>query len=392
MSEAVIEATAVPAPLTNLTEDEVLFRDNVRQFAEEKLRPLVREMDEKQVFDHGLIEQFFQLGLMGIEIPEQYGGSAGSFFEAILAVEEISRVDPSAGVLVDVQNTLVNNALLRWGNEDQRRRYLPRTASNTVGAYALSEAGSGSDAFAMQTRAELRGNEYILNGRKLWITNAKEAGIFILFANADPSAGYRGITAFIVEKEFPGFSVGKKEDKLGIRASSTCELILEDVRVPKGNVLGEAGKGYKIAIETLNEGRIGIGAQMLGLAQGAWEAAAKYSQERKQFGKPISDFQGIQFQLAQMATDIQAARLMVYNSARMKDARQNFVKEAAMTKLFTSQVAERVSSLAVEIYGGNGFVKEYPVEKYFRDSKIGKIYEGTSNMQLQTIAKLVLSK
>ena len=392
MSEAVIEATAPPAPLTNLTEDEVLFRDNVRQFAEEKLRPLVREMDEKQVFDHGLIEQFFQLGLMGIEIPEQYGGGAGSFFEAILAVEEISRIDPSAGVLVDVQNTLVNNALLRWGNEDQKRRYLPRTAANTVGAYALSEAGSGSDAFAMQTRAELRANEYVLNGRKLWITNGKEAGIFILFANADPSAGYRGITAFIVEKEFPGFSVGKKEDKLGIRASSTCELILEDVSVPKGNVLGEAGKGYKIAIETLNEGRIGIGAQMLGLAQGAWEAAAKYSQERKQFGKPISDFQGIQFQLAQMATDIQAARLMVYNSARMKDARQNFVKEAAMTKLFTSQVAERVSSLAVEIYGGNGFLKEYPVEKYFRDSKIGKIYEGTSNMQLQTIAKLVLSK
>ena len=392
MSEAVIEATAPPAPLTNLAEDEVLFRDNVRQFAEEKLRPLVREMDEKQVFDHGLIEQFFQLGLMGIEIPEQYGGGAGSFFEAILAVEEISRVDPSAGVLVDVQNTLVNNALLRWGNEDQKRRYLPRTATNTVGAYALSEAGSGSDAFAMQTRAELRGNEYVINGRKLWITNAKEAGVFVLFANVDPSAGYRGITAFLVEKEFSGFSVGKKEDKLGIRASSTCELIMEDVHVPKANVLGESGKGYKIAIETLNEGRIGIGAQMLGLAQGAWEAAAKYSQERKQFGKPISDFQGIQFQLAQMATDIQAARLMVYNAARMKDARQNFVKEAAMTKLFTSQVAERVSSLAVEIYGGNGFVKEYPVEKYFRDSKIGKIYEGTSNMQLQTIAKLVLSK
>lgn len=392
MSEAVIEATVPPAPLTNLTEDEVLFRDNVRQFADEKLRPLVREMDEKQVFDHGLIVQFFQLGLMGIEIPEQYGGGAGSFFEAILAVEEISRVDPSAGVLVDVQNTLVNNAFLRWGNEEQKRRYLPRMAANTVGAYALSEAGSGSDAFAMQTRAELRGDGYIINGRKLWITNAKEAGIFILFANLDPTAGYRGITAFIVEKEFPGFSVGKKEDKLGIRASSTCELIMEDMRVPKANVLGEAGKGYKIAIETLNEGRIGIGAQMLGLAQGAWEAAAKYSQERKQFGKPISDFQGIQFQLAQMATDIQAARLMVYNVARMKDARQNFVKEAAMTKLFTSQVAERVSSLAVEIYGGNGFVKEYPVEKFFRDSKIGKIYEGTSNMQLQTIAKLVLSK
>jgi len=392
MSEVVIEATSPPAPLTNLTEDEILFRDNVRHFAEEKLRPLVREMDDKQVFNQGLIEQFFQLGLMGIEVPEQYGGGAGRFFEAILAVEEISRVDPSAGVLVDVQNTLVNNALLRWGNEEQKRRYLPRMAANTVGAYALSEAGSGSDAFAMQTRAELRGAEYIVNGRKLWITNGKEAGVFILFANAEPAAGYRGITAFIVEKDFPGFSVGKKEDKLGIRASSTCELIMEDMRLPKANVLGEAGKGYKIAIETLNEGRIGIGAQMLGLAQGAWEAAVKYSQERKQFGKSISDFQGIQFQLAQMATEIQAARLMVYNAARMKDARQNFVKEAAMTKLFTSQVAERVSSLAVEIYGGNGFVKEYPVEKYFRDSKIGKIYEGTSNMQLQTIAKLVLSK
>jgi alkylation response protein AidB-like acyl-CoA dehydrogenase len=392
MPQAVIDATALPAPLTNLTEDEVLFRDNVRQFAEEKLRPLVREMDEKQAFDHDLIEQFFQLGLMGIEIPETYGGGAGGFFEAILAVEEISRVDPSAGVLVDVQNTLVNNALLRWGNDEQKRRYLPRMAADTVGAYALSESGSGSDAFAMQTRAELRGNEYVINGRKLWITNGKEAGLFILFANVDPAAGYRGITAFIVEKKFSGFAVGKKEDKLGIRASSTCELVLEDMRVPKENVLGEAGKGYKIAIETLNEGRIGIGAQMLGLAQGAWEAAAKYSQERKQFGKPISDFQGIQFQLAQMATDIQAARLMVYNAARMKDARQNFVKEAAMTKLFTSQVAERVSSLAVEIFGGNGFVKEYPVEKFFRDSKIGKIYEGTSNMQLQTIAKLVLSK
>ena len=392
MPEAVIDASAPPTPLTSLTEDEILFRDNVRQFAEEKLRPLVREMDEKQAFDHGLIEQFFQLGLMGIEIPEQYGGGAGSFFEAILAVEEISRIDPSAGVLVDVQNTLVNNALLRWGTEEQKRRYLPHMSADTVGAYALSEAGSGSDAFAMQTRAELRGSEYVINGRKLWITNGKEAGIFILFANIDPAAGYRGITAFIVEKKFPGFSVGKKEDKLGIRASSTCELLMEDLRVPKANVLGEVGKGYKIAIETLNEGRIGIGAQMLGLAQGAWEAAAKYSQERKQFGKSISEFQGIQFQLAQMATDIQAVRLMVYNAARMKDARQNFVKEAAMTKLFASQVAERVSSLAVEIFGGNGFVKEYPVEKFFRDSKIGKIYEGTSNMQLQTIAKLVLAK
>jgi len=392
MPEAVIDATPLPAPLSTLTPDEILFRDNVRQFAEEKVRPLVREMDEKQVFDHALIEQFFQLGLMSIEIPEQYGGGAGSFFEAILAVEEISRIDPSAGVLVDVQNTLVNNALLRWATEEQKRRYLPRMAADTVGAYALSEAGSGSDAFAMQTRAELRGSEYVINGRKLWITNAKEAGIFILFANADPAIGYRGITAFIVEKGFSGFSIGKKEDKLGIRASSTCELIMEDLRVPKGNVLGEVGKGYKIAIETLNEGRIGIGSQMLGLAQGAWEAAAKYSQERKQFGKTISDFQGIQFQLAQMATDIEAARLMVYNAARMKDARQNFVKEAAMTKLFASQVAERVSSLAVEIYGGYGFVKDYPVEKYFRDSKIGKIYEGTSNMQLQTIAKLVLAK
>jgi butyryl-CoA dehydrogenase/short/branched chain acyl-CoA dehydrogenase len=392
MSQAIIDGAAVPAPLTTLTDDEVLFRDNIRQFAEQKLRPLVREMDEKQVFDQGLIEQFFQLGLMGIEIPELYGGGSGRFFEAILAVEEISRIDPSAGVLVDVQNTLVNNALLRWGSDDQKRRYLPRMAADTVGAYALSEAASGSDAFALKTRAELQGSEYVLNGRKLWITNGKEAGIFILFANADPSAGYRGITAFVVEKGFSGFSVGKKEDKLGIRASSTCELILEDVRVPKENVLGEAGKGYKIAIETLNEGRIGIGAQMLGLAQGAWEAAAKYSQERKQFGKAISDFQGVQFQLAQMATDIQATRLMVYNAARMKDAGQNFVKEAAMTKLFASQVAERVSSLAVEIYGGAGFVKDYPVEKYFRDSKIGKIYEGTSNMQLQTIAKLVLSK
>jgi Acyl-CoA dehydrogenases len=392
MSQAVIDVASIPAPLTSLTEDEILFRDNVRQFADDKLRPLVREMDEKQVFDRGLISQFFQLGLMSVEIPEQYGGGAGSFFEAIIAVEEISRVDPSAGVLVDVQNTLVNNAFLRWATEEQKRRYLPRMASDTVGAYALSEAGSGSDAFAMQTRAELRGADYIINGRKLWITNGKEAGIFVLFANIDPAAGYRGITAFIVEKDFPGFSVGKKEDKLGIRASSTCELIFEDLRVPKENVLGEVGKGYKIAIETLNEGRIGIGAQMLGLAQGAWDAAAKYSMERKQFGKSISEFQGIQFQLAQMATDIQATRLMVYNAARMKDARQPFVKEAAMTKLFASQVAERVSSLAVEIYGGNGFVKDYPVEKFFRDSKIGKIYEGTSNMQLQTIAKLVLGK
>ncbi|MCU1269620.1 MAG: Butyryl-CoA dehydrogenase [Acidobacteriaceae bacterium] len=379
-------------PLTSLSEDEILFRENVRQFAEEKVRPLAKEMDEKGVFDKSLIEQFFQLGLMGIEVPEQYGGAGGKFFEAIVAVEELSRADASAGVVVDVQNTLVNNALLRWANPEQKKHYLPRMASDTAGAYALSEAGSGSDAFALQTRAELKGSDYVLNGRKLWITNAKEAGIFVLFATVDPSAGYKGITAFIIEKEFPGFTVGKKEDKLGIRASSTCELILEDCQVPKTNVLGEAGKGYKIAIETLNEGRIGIGAQMLGVARGAWEYAAKYAQERKQFGKSISEFQGIQFQLAQMATEIEAVRLMVYNAARMKDAGVPFVKEAAMTKLFCSQVAERVTSLAIEIYGGAGFTKDYPVEKYWRDAKIGKIYEGTSNMQLATIAKLVLSK
>jgi butyryl-CoA dehydrogenase/short/branched chain acyl-CoA dehydrogenase len=390
MPETVLQS--VPAPITALTEDEILFRDNVRQFADEKVHPLAKEMDEKGGFDKGLLEQFFQLGLMGIEIPEQYGGAGGTFFEAILAVEELSRADASAGVIVDVQNTLVNNALLRWANPEQKKRYLPRMAADIAGAYALSEAGSGSDAFALQTRAELKGSDYILNGRKLWITNAKEAGIFVLFATVDPTAGYKGITAFIIEKAFAGFTVGKKEDKLGIRASSTCELILQDGRVPKENVLGEVGKGYKIAIETLNEGRIGIGAQMLGVARGAWEYAAKYAQERKQFGKSISEFQGIQFQLAQMATEIEAARLMVYNAARMKDAGMPFVKEAAMTKLFCSQVAERVTSLAIEIYGGYGFTKDYPVEKYWRDAKIGKIYEGTSNMQLATIAKLLLAK
>ena len=383
---------ALPTPLTILTEDEVLFRDNIRQFADEKIRPLVKEMDEKGIFEKDLIHDFFQLGLMGIEIPEQYGGAGGKFFEAILAVEELSRVDASSGVIVDVQNTLVNNALLRWGTEDQKKRFLSRMASEIVGAYALSEAGSGSDAFALQTRATLKGSEYVLNGRKLWITNGKEAGLFVLFATLDPSAGYKGITAFLIEKDFPGFTVGKKEDKLGIRASSTCELILEDCRVPKENVLGEPGKGYKIAIETLNEGRIGIGAQMVGLARGAWEFACKYSLERKQFGKAIAENQGIQFQIAQMATELEAARLMVYNCARMKDAGVNFVKEAAMTKLFASQVAERVTSLAIEIYGGYGFTKDYPVEKYWRDAKIGKIYEGTSNMQLATIAKMVLAK
>ena len=389
MSEATANAAA-PAPLVALTEDEMLFRDTVRQFADESIRPHVKEMDEKGVFEHSLIDQFFQLGLMGIEVPEEYGGGAGTFFEAILAVEELSRVDPSAGVIVDVQNTLVNNALLRWTTADQKKRYLPRMCKDTVGAYALSEASSGSDAFALQTRAELKGSEYVLNGQKLWITNAKEAGVFILLATVDPTAGYKGITAFIVEKSFPGFTVGKKEDKLGIRASSTCELILDDCRVPKDNVLGEVGKGYKIAIETLNEGRIGIGAQMLGLARGAWEFAVKYAQERKQFGRAIAEFQGIQFQIAQMATEIEAARMLLYNCARMKDAGMSFLKEAAMTKLYTSQVAERVASLCVEIYGGYGFTKDYPVEKFFRDSKIGKIYEGTSNMQLQTIAKLVM--
>ena len=385
-------AVQVPqtTPLTTFSDDEILFRDNVRQFANDKIRPLVKEMDEKGVFEKDLIHDFFHLGLMGIEIPEQYGGGGAKFFEAIVAVEELSRVDASAGVVVDVQNTLVNNALLRWGNDEQKKRYLPKMAADTVGAYALSEASSGSDAFGLQTRAILKGSEYVLNGRKLWITNGKEAGLFVLFATLDPAAGYKGITAFLVEKNSPGFTVGKKEDKLGIRASSTCELILEDCHVPKENVLGESGRGYKIAIETLNEGRIGIGAQMIGLARGAWEYACKYAQERKQFGKPISDFQGIQFQIAQMATEIEAARLMVYNCARMKDAGVNFVKEAAMTKLFASQVAERVTSLAIEIYGGYGFTKDYPVEKYWRDAKIGKIYEGTSNMQLATIAKLVL--
>src|SRR5437660_3460877 len=324
MSETTLQAA--PSPLTSLTEDEILFRDNIHQFADEKIRPLVKEMDEKGVFDKDLIHEFFQLGLMGIEVPEQYGGGGAKFFEAILAVEELSRVDASSGVIVDVQNTLVNNAVLRWGSDEQKKRYLPKMATETVGAYALSEAGSGSDAFGLQTRAQLKGSDYVLSGRKLWITNAKEADLFVLFATLDPAAGYKGITAFLVEKNFPGFTVGKKEDKLGIRASSTCELILEDCRVPKSNILGEPGKGYKIAIETPNEGRIGIAAQMIGLARGAWEFASKYAQERKQFGKAIAEFQGIQFQIAQMATEIEAARLMVYNAARMKDAGMNFVK------------------------------------------------------------------
>jgi len=381
---------SVATPLTQLNEDEQLFRSTVREFAQQSIGPLVRQMDEEQHFASGLLPQLFNLGLMGIEVPIEHGGSGGTFFEAILAVEEISAIDPAVGVLVDVQNTLCINAFLRWGSEQQKKLYLSRLAADTVGAYALSEAASGSDAFALQTRAELCGDHYILNGQKLWITNAKEAGVFIVFATLDPAAGYKGITAFIVEKDTPGFAVGKKEDKLGIRASSTCELILEDCKVAKENVLGEPGKGYKIAIETLNEGRIGIGAQMLGLAQGAWNCAAKYAQERKQFGKPIAEFQAVQFSLAEMATEIEAARLLVYNAARLKDARQSYIREAAMAKYFASQVAERVASQAVEIYGGYGFVKDYPVEKFYRDAKIGKIYEGTSNMQLATIGKLVL--
>jgi len=389
MADTLTSSTALP--LTQLNEDEQLFRSTVREFAQQSIGPLVRQMDEEQHFSVNLLPQLFNLGLMGIEIPMEYGGSGGTFFEAILAVEEISAIDASVGVLVDVQNTLCVNAFLRWGTEQQKKTYLSRLATDTVGAYALSEAASGSDAFALQTRAELRDDQYILNGQKLWITNAKEAGIFIVFATLDPAAGYKGITAFLVEKDSPGFSIGKKEDKLGIRASSTCELILEDCRVPAANILGEPGKGYKIAIETLNEGRIGIGAQMLGLAQGAWNCAAKYAQERKQFGKPIAEFQAVQFSLAEMATDIEATRLLVYNAARLKDAGLSYIREAAMAKYFASQVAERVASHAVEIYGGYGFVKDYPVEKFYRDAKIGKIYEGTSNMQLATIGKLVLS-
>lgn len=379
-----------PRALTSLTDEESLFRQSVREFAEQQIRPMAAEMDEKGKFSADLINQFFDLGLMSIGIPEEYGGQGGSFFNSILAVEELSRVDASAGVIVDVQNTLVNNAILLWATDEQKRRYCPRLASDTVGAYALSEAGSGSDAFGLATKAEERGDSYVLNGRKLWITNGAEAGLFIVFANINPEKGYRGITAFLVEKDFPGFTVGKKEDKLGIRASSTCELILEDCVVGKENVLGEVGKGYKIAIETLNEGRIGIGSQMVGLSQGALEYGINYTKERQQFGQPVARFQGVQFQIAQVATELEAARLMVYNAARLKDAGENYVMQAAMAKLFSSQVAEHVTSQVVELYGGYGYTKDYPAEKYYRDAKIGKIYEGTSNMQLQTIAKLIL--
>ena len=384
------ETAEYAQPLTVLAEDEAIFRDSVREFAEAQVRPLVREMDEHAKIPRSLIDQLFDLGVMGIEVPETYGGAGARFFHSVLAVEELSRVDPSIGVLVDVQNTLVINALLRWGNEDIKRRYLPKLAASIVGAYALSEAGSGSDAFALTSRAREDGDAYVLNGRKLWITNGNEADLFIVFATVNPEAGYRGITAFLVDRGFAGFTVGKKEDKLGIRASSTCELILEDCRVPKSNVLGEVGKGYKVAIETLNEGRIGIGAQMIGLAKGALEHAVKYTKERKQFGKAIGEFQGVQFQLARAAVEVEAARLSVYNAARLRDAGRPFLTEAAICKILSSEVAESVASLAVNLFGGNGFVKEYPVEKLFRDAKIGQIYEGTSNLQLQTIAKQLL--
>ena len=376
--------------LTALAEDERLFRDSVYQFADREIRPLVREMDEHAKIPRALIDKLFDLGVMGIEAPERYGGAGARFFHAVLAVEALSRVDPSIGVLVDVQNTLVINALLRWGNDDVQRRYLPKLTSGTVGAYALSEAGSGSDAFALTTRAVERDGDWILTGRKLWITNGNEAGLFIVFANVNPEAGYRGVTAFLVEKGAAGFTVGKKEDKLGIRASSTCELLFEECRVPKANVLGEVGKGYKVAIETLNEGRIGIGAQMIGLAQGALDHTIAYTRERKQFGKPIAEFQAVQHQLARAATEIEAARLLVYNAGRLRDAKLPFLTEAAMCKVFSSEVAERTASLAVNLFGGNGFVKEYPVEKLYRDAKIGQIYEGTTNLQLQTIAKNIL--
>jgi alkylation response protein AidB-like acyl-CoA dehydrogenase len=383
------QAETVP-PLTQLTEDEIILRDSVRAFADAQIRPLVREMDEHAKIPRTLLDALFDLGVMGIEVPESYGGAGGRFFHAVVAVEELSRVDPSIGVLVDVQNTLVINALLRWGSDDVKRRYLPKLAAKMVGAYALSEAGSGSDAFALATRAVATPDGYILTGRKLWITNGNEADLFIVFANINPDEGYRGISAFIVERGFPGFTVGKKEDKLGIRASSTCELILEECRVPAANVLGEPGKGYKVAIETLNEGRIGIGAQMIGLSKGALEHAIQYTKERKQFGKAIADFQAVQFQLALAAVELEAATLTVYNAARLRDAGRPFLTEAAICKIYSSEVAERITSLAVNLFGGNGFVKEYPVEKLYRDQKIGQIYEGTSNLQLQTIAKQLL--
>jgi alkylation response protein AidB-like acyl-CoA dehydrogenase len=386
------QADAVPSPLTQLSDEERMFQATVRRFAREQIAPHVREMDEAGVFRKDIIGQFFELGLMGIEIPEEFGGQGGSFFQCVMAVEELSAVDPSAGVIVDVQNTIVNNDNLRWASPEKKQRYLTRLAADTVSSYALSEPGSGSDAFAMATQAQDCGDHLLLNGRKLWITNAAEAGLFLLFANANPAAGYRGITAFLIEREFPGFHVGKKEDKLGLRASSTCELVLDNCQVPRENVMGEVGKGYKIAIETLNEGRIAIGAQMIGLARGALDHATRYAKERKQFGKAIAEFQGVQFQLAKMAVQVEAARLLVYNAARLRDARLPFVTEAAMAKYYSSEIAEKVASKAIEIFGGVGITKDYPVEKLYRDAKIGRIYEGTSNIQLMTIAKKLLEK
>ncbi len=380
---------AIP-PLTQLTEDEQMLRDAAADFAKSSIGPLVSEMDEQAKLNPGLIKEFFEMGLMGIDIPEKYSGGGGTFMMSVVAIEQISRVDASAGVFMDVQNTLVNNAFVNYASDFLKEKYLPQLATEKVGAYCLSEAGSGSDAFALKCSAKEEDDHFVLNGAKLWITNANEADIFLVFANVNPELGYKGITAFVVERDFEGFSVSNKEDKMGIRASSTCEILLEDCKVPKENILGEYGKGYKVAIETLNEGRIGIGAQMVGIAQGAFDAALDYIKQRKQFGKAISEFQGIQFQLARMATDIETARLLVYNAARMKMAGQPFLKEAAMAKFYSSEVAERVASMAIDMFGGNGYVKEYPVEKFYRDAKIGKIYEGTTNMQLSTIAKLLL--
>jgi alkylation response protein AidB-like acyl-CoA dehydrogenase len=382
-------ASTAPA-LTMLSEEEAMFREAVREFAETEIRPHVHDMDEAAQFRQDIIPKFFDLGLMGIEVPEQFGGSGGTIFMAVLAIEELARVDASAAIYVDVHNTLVNNAILRWASPEQQCRYFPRLTTELLGAFALSEPGSGSDAFALATRAERRGSDWALTGTKFWITNGAEAGLFIVFANADLSKGYKGITGFLVERGFPGFSIGKKENKLGIRASSTTELILQDCIVPADNVLGPVGQGYKISIETLNEGRIGIGAQMIGVAAGALQAATVYVKQRKQFGKAIAEFQAVQFQLAQMATDLEAARLMVYNAARLKDARLPFAQQAAMAKLFSSQVADRITSACLELFGGYGYSKEYPAEKFYRDAKIGTIYEGTSNMQLQTIAKSLL--
>ncbi len=391
MSATALEHENLRPALTQLSEEEELFKSSFREFAEGEVRPRVEEMEKAGKLDPELIRQCFEIGLMAIETPEEYGGAGSTFFNSILAIEELARVDASTSVFVDVQNTLVTNAFLNWANEDQKKKYLPQMAESKVGAYALSEAGSGSDAFALKTRAVEKDDHYEITGQKLWITNGNEAEVFVLFATVDPDAGYKGITAFIIEKEFEGFAVGEKEDKLGIRASSTTELILDNCQVPKENVLGEVGRGYKVSIETLNEGRIGIAAQMLGIAQGAFEAALNYTAEREQFGKSINEFQAVQFQLAEMAVEIEAARLMTYNAARLKDSGKSFLKEAAIAKLYTSRVAEKVSSKAIELFGGYGYVKDYPVEKYWRDSKIGAIYEGTSNMQLQTIAKLITS-